>query len=288
MPLASGNNLWLGATPILRAYLGGALLFDSAAPGGVWATVTATTGSPILHEDVDGDGLWDAYEWQASGSVTLTAGKIGRRLWQGGGASGARHAIAGGGGAGWTQQDNDHPDISADTYAVVIGAGALGQSPTNMSGADGSATTAMGVTAPGGGGGAGTGNSGDPTSGRPGGNGGGGATGNGDFANGGIGNPGFNGGEANAGRAAAGGGGSGGSGGAATTSFGQSGVAGLAVASTILGASRSFGRGGAGSGNAEIQVSDNEPAGSGNGSHGARSSQGNGGSGCFILRIRRA
>jgi hypothetical protein len=267
-----------------------------------YAEASATTGSPTLHEDVDGDGLWDAYEFTSDGSITLTDGVIGRRLWQGGGGSGGvgnNVRGGGGGGGGWTEVDDTEVSVSSGTYSVTVGLGGAGVTSLNT-GNNGGDTVAFGTTAPGGGGGGHT-----NVSGLDGGNGGGGGGSTTFPMSPGSGSPGFNGGSGSTSRSGGGGGGSTSNGESATT--GVCGGGGTGVDSDILGTTQNFGAGGGGSsingssnivgaaGGASATAGVNNGGSSaatanrGGGSGGCSdATSGSGGSGVFIIRIRRA
>lgn len=276
----------------------------SSAAAAAWATVSGTTGSPTILTDVDGDNLWDAYQFTASGSITLSAGKIGRRLWVGGGGGGGSDR-GGGGGGGGIIIDNTEPEVAGGTYTITIGAGGTsgitsGALPTN-----GGDTVAFGQTAVGGGKGGSSRTSGDP---GVGGSGGGGASSTtlaiytGAAGTSGQGNAG---GAGNSGGFGQGGGGGGAGAVGADHATNDGGDGGAGVSSDITGSSVTYGGGGggfgpngfggAGGGGAGAASQSVSQTGGTDGLGGGAGGRGtftgtpvpSGGSGVFIIRIRR-
>ena len=227
--------------------------------------VQATGGTVV---DINDGGVdYRVHTFTSDGNLVVTSGGDVEYLIAAGGGNGGNMAWGGAGGGAGGDALVGTTSVTAQTYSIVVGAGAPQREHT-VSLANflpGGNSSAFGVEALGGGRGAGRGHSGD-TGGGSGGylatlGGGGGGT---DAAGGaeilatdvqqGVAHPtGFSGGDGNAGddpqRAGGGGRGAGGSGGSSSVSggVGTAGDGGIGVFSTITGTSVEYGIGGAGS-----------------------------------------
>lgn len=263
--------------------------------------------------DVVADG-YRIVTWNGPGSLLVHEGPLDVEylVVGGGGGGGSRQVAQGGGGAGGlkTNVGGTALTLTADSYAVVVGAGGAGGANTSgLQGSDGAASSfgSLVSVSGGGGGGAGTGSGSNALRlGRAGGSGGGGGNFN---ATGGTGvsGEGFAGG-ATPNSSTTGGGGGGGAGGAgAAGTVNDGGNGGAGVANTITGVSVTYagggggsryvtsgtnGLGGAGGGGDALNGADGEAGtdglggggGAANGVSGAARAGGKGGDGVVIVR----
>lgn len=139
-----------------------------------YASITSTTGSPVMTEVTIGSDYYRIYKFTSSGSIVVGTAGIVDVLVVAGGGGGSTIATGGwsgtgGGGAGGVVSAS-YFNVSATTYTIIVGAGGTNTNvnagtPSTNSGGD---SVAFGFTAKGGGGG------GDYTAGASGGSGGGG------------------------------------------------------------------------------------------------------------------
>lgn len=274
------------------------------APASEWASVSAVTGAPIVHDYVADGFEWTCYQFVAGGTVTFaTAGMVEYLVVAGGGGGGTQGSGAGGGGAGGFLTGT--ATIAAGEHVIEVGAGGAGGSGNGVNGSSGQASrfAAVAIAT---GGGAGAGTAGE-TSLFDGGS-GGGAWSIGSLAGYGVVGQGHNGAAPSPSGFRAGGGG-GGAGAAALPSDGSTGPShgGAGRASSITGAMVTYGGGGGGSTQIAAQSgnggaggggaansnngADATPgtAGTGGGGGACRSgTAGAGGSGVVCVRIRKA
>jgi hypothetical protein len=215
----------------------------------------------------------------ASGTLTVTKAGFADVLLIGGGGAGARNSAGGGGGGGHLYATDVY--LPASTLTVTVGAGGANQGASPAPGQNGRASRLGNYFSPGGGAGGFDVGSG-ASQGINGGSGGGGAAStNGGAGESGLGNAGSNGSGGNAG----------GGGGAGSTSGNNNGGAGLA--NSITGSSVTRAGGGAaftgtggtgGGGNPSTDGTAN--TGGGGGGWSGSGTQGNGGSGVVIVRVK--
>jgi hypothetical protein len=112
--------------------------------------VVAAVTNAIKLRSVSGGKTYDVYYFNTSGSITFSdAGDVDALVVGGGGSGGT--SIAGGGGAG--QFIEQTIAVTATGYPITVGAGGIYPTATQVSGRNGSPTSALGLTAIGGGGG---------------------------------------------------------------------------------------------------------------------------------------
>lgn len=251
------------------------------------------TGGDDVYEITSGDLVYKVHKFTGSGNFVVTGGGLVEYLLiAGGGGSGGNNTArfaGGGGGAGGLLMGA--VEVTAQTYAVVVGAGGAGGASGANDGAQGGNSSAFSLTAVGGGFGA---KGSDAV--NAGGSGGSGGGGNGTLAsagNGGAGTAGqgFAGGW---GTSSVGGAGGGAAGPAASRSTGSQTIFGPPVYSDIDGRVRPYGRGGAPvadvGGSTVTAPTTATPANSGFGANGLYTHSGGntaglaGGSGILVIR----
>jgi hypothetical protein len=209
-------------------------------------------GGNIIKAYSEGGIAYRAHIFTSGGTLTFSVAGDVQYLVVGGGGGGGRDA-GGGGGAGGIRSGTGFA-VTAQAYAITVGAGGNGSTSNGVRGSTGNSSIFDSITSNGGGGG---GAYGDPTgvTGSNGGSGGGGGGGRTTGAAGGTGNTlsttpsqGNNGsagsGSGSSGTGAGAGGGAGAAGGASTTTAG--GIGGIGVESSISGTATYYGGGGGG------------------------------------------